>query len=487
MRCRTFVRMSACCLLVVLWAAVATAAVKLPAIIGDNMVLQRDQPVPIWGWADKGEEVTVAVGAQTLKTKAGDDGRWKVTFAKVDTKPEGKIVSSSGTTVTMQWRLREPLTMTVNGSSGNTITIKNILVGEVWAGSGQSNMEWCVAAANNAQKQIAAAKYPKIRLFTVVKKKAGEPQTDCAGKWVECSPADVPGFSAVLYFFGRQLHKDLGEMPVGLIHTSWGGTPAEFWISRKALEANPKLKHLAGAGDNSSLYNGMIAPLIPFAIRGAIWYQGESNVSRAYEYRTLFPAMIANWRADWSQGDFPFGFVQLAPFRYGGQNPANWAELCEAQRMTLDALPNTGMAVTTDITDIHDIHPKNKQEVGRRLALWAEAKVYGRNLVYSGPIYKSMAVEGNKIRLQFEHVGGGLIARDGKPLTDFTIAGADQKFVPAVAEIDGNSILVHSDQVAQPVAVRFGWNDIATPNLANKEGLPASPFRTDTWKGVTEK
>ena len=218
----------------------------------------------------------------------------------------------------------------------------------------------------------------------------------------------------------------------------------------------------------------MIAPLIPYAIRGAIWYQGESNVGRAYQYRTLFPAMIANWRADWGQGDFPFGFVQIAPFRYeaGQISPACCAELWEAQLMTLKSAPNTGMAVTMDIGDVKDIHPKNKQEVGRRLALWALAKVYGRDIVYSGPIYKSMAVEGNKIRLQFDHVGGGLIASDGKPLTDFTIAGADQKFVPAVAEIDGNSIVVHSDQVAQPVAVRFAWRDDATPN-SGQQGRPA--------------
>ena len=231
----------------------------------------------------------------------------------------------------------------------------------------------------------------------------------------------------------------------------------------------------------------MIAPLIPYAIRGAIWYQGESNIGRAYQYRTLFPAMIANWRADWGQGDFPFGFVQLAPYPLWTSNPACCAELREAQLMTLKSMPNTGMAVTMDIGNVKDIHPKNKQDVGRRLALWALAKVYGRELVYSGPIYKSMAVEGDKIRLQFDHVGGGLTASDGKPLVEFTIAGADQKFVPAVAQIDGNAIVVHSDQVAQPAAVRYAWRDEATPNLANKEGLPASPFRTDAWKGVTEK
>ncbi len=469
---------SLCLLLSACWTSIALSAIKLPAVIGDNMVLQRDMPVPIWGWADKGEEVTVSVAGQTLSAKASDDGRWKVILAKLG--------------------VGQPLEMTIKGSSGNVITLKNILVGEVWVGSGQSNMQMGVNSCKDAPKEIAEAKYPNIRLFTVPNKKAAEPQTNCEGQWVECSPASVPGFSAAAYFFGRQLHKEL-NVPVGLINTSWGGSPAQWWTSRKTLESIDSLKSLVG-GESSSLYNAMIAPLIPYAIRGAIWYQGEANVGGAYQYRTLFPAMIANWRADWGQGDFPFGYVQIAPFAgYSedwGANPAACAELWEAQTMTLKLSPNTGMAVTVDIADVDFIHPKNKdyrgihptnkQDVGRRLALWALAKVYGKDLVYSGPIYKSMTVEGNKIRLQFDHVGGGLIASDGKPLTYFTIAGADQKFVPATAVIDGNSLVVGSDQVPQPVAVRFAWRDDATPNLASKEGLPASPFRTDTWKGVTQ-
>lgn len=454
------------------------ADVKLPKVIGDHMVLQRGQPAPIWGWADQGEEVTVAAAGQILTTKADAGGRWRVVLAKLDA--------------------GRPLEMTVKGSSGNTVTIKDILVGEVWVCSGQSNMQMDVNSCKDAKRAIAAATYPNIRLFTVGREKAATPKTDCAGQWVECSPATVPGFSAAAYFFGRQLHLEL-KMPVGLIHTSWGGTPAQFWTSRKALESNPALKPLA-EGESSCLYNGMIAPLIPYAIRGAIWYQGEANVGRAYQYRTLFPAMIANWRADWGQGDFPFGFVQIAPF--GGYsddwslNPAACAELWEAQTMTLKSAPNTGMAVTVDIADVEKIHPKNKdysgihptnkQDVGRRLALWALAKVYGRDLVYSGPIYKAMTVEGNRIRLEFDHVGSGLIASDGKRLSHFTVAGADRKFVPAVAAIDGNTLVVGSDQISQPVAVRFAWRDDATPNFANKDGLPASPFRTDTWRGVTK-
>jgi sialate O-acetylesterase len=463
MRFQTFARVSVCCTLVAAWATIAAAAVKLPAVIGDNMVLQRGQPVPIWGWADKGEEVTVAVAGQSLAAKADDKGCWKVILTKLD--------------------VGEPLTMTVKGSSGNTLVLKNILVGEVWVGSGQSNMEFGLNGCRNAQQEIAAAQYPKIRLFTVTKNNAPQPQIDCHGNWTECSPATVPGFSAVAYFFGRDVFQKLG-VPIGLIHTSWGGTPAQFWTSRKVLESDPMLKPLVQGG--SGLYNGMIAPLIPYAIRGAIWYQGESNIGGAYQYRTLFPAMIANWRTDWGQGDFPFGFVQIAPFNYGGQPPAMCAELWEAQLLTLKASPNTGMAVTMDIGELNNIHPTNKQDVGKRLALWALAKVYGQDLVYSGPIYKSMAVEGQKIRVQFDHVGSGLAASDGKPLIDFTIAGADQKFVPATAEIDGNSLVVHSDQVTEPVAVRYAWRKDATPNFANKEGLPASPFRTDTWRGLTQ-
>jgi sialate O-acetylesterase len=470
MRCRNFVRISLCLVLMVVGVAVASAAVKLPAVIGDNMVLQRGQAVPIWGWADKGEEVTVSIAGQTHTTKAGDDGRWKVTLDKLN--------------------VGQPLEMIVKVASGNAITLKNILVGDVWVCSGQSNMEMGISQCNNAKEEIAAADYPPIRLFMVPNVKAAQPVDDVKGTWKPCTPQNVVadgwgGFSAAAYYFGRRLHKEL-NVPVGLIDTTWSGTPAQLWTSRKALEANPALKPLA-RGEASCLYNGMIAPLVPYAIRGAIWYQGESNASQAFLYRTLFPAMIANWRADWGQGDFPFGFVQLAPFRYNGKNPANWAELCEAQRMTLDTSPNTGMAVTVDIGDVKDIHPKNKQEVGRRLALWALAKVYGKTeLVYSGPIYKSMAIDGDKILLRFDHVGGGLIASDGKRLSEFTIAGEDQKFLPAAAKIDGETIVVHSDQVAKPVAVRFAWHDDTTPNLANKEGLPASPFRTDVWKGVTE-
>jgi sialate O-acetylesterase len=276
-------------------------------------------------------------------------------------------------------------------------------------------------------------------------------------------------------------------VPIGLIHTSWGGTPAELWTSRKALEAEPKLKDYHGSG----LYNGMIAPLIPFGIRGAIWYQGEANIGGAYHYRTLLPTLIRNWRTDWGQGDFPFYIVQIAPYHYNQPGTSDLrrlepcAELWEAQLLTHKTVPNTGLVVTTDIAELGDIHPHNKQEVGRRLALWALAKTYGRDIAFSGPLYKSASVEGGKIRLTFDYAAG-LKSADGKPLSFFTVAGADKKFVPAEAHIDGPAVVVSSKEVAKPVAVRFAWREDATPNLVNGANLPASPFRTDSFKGLTQ-
>jgi sialate O-acetylesterase len=495
-------------------AGATLADVKLPAVIGDNMVLQQGQKIAIWGWADPGEEVMVSVSWLTMQwgVTADKDGKW--TFKMNPPKVGG------------------PYEMTLRGK--NTITIENILVGEVWVCSGQSNMQWPVRQAANAEQEIAAAKYPNIRLFTVERKVAQEPQTDCVGSWQPCSPDTVPGFSAVAYFFGRELHKEL-NVPIGLIHTSWGGTPAEAWTSEDVLKSEPvcapilqryaeamakypqakkeyeqKLEEWKvavaeakakggkqprrprapfGPGNPHSpagLYNAMIAPLIPYGIRGAIWYQGESNASRAYQYRKLFPAMIKCWRQDWGQGDFPFLFVQLANFMAVRPEPVEsaWAELREAQLMTL-ALPNTGMAVIIDIGEANDIHPKNKQDVGSRLALWALARTYAKRLVYSGPLYKSMNVEAKKIILHFDHVGGGLVAQGGGPLKGFAIAAADRKFIWADAKIEGNTVVVSSDKVAEPVAVRYAWADNPVCNLYNKDGLPASPFRTDSWPGVT--
>jgi sialate O-acetylesterase len=375
--------------------------------------------------------------------------------------------------------------MTVVGS--NTTTLKNILVGEVWVASGQSNMQWPVSKADNAKQEIAAADYPQIRLFDVPRVAAAQPSLDVDAQWRPCTPETVPGFSAVAYFFGRELHKEL-NVPVGLINTSWGGTRIEPWTPPEGFALVPALADFverarnaqADRGSPAALYNGMVHPLVPFAIRGAIWYQGEANHAEGMVYCDKMKALIGGWRKVWAEGAFPFYYVQLAPFGYNTP-PGALAGLWEAQLKTL-SVPHTGMAVTVDIANIKDIHPRNKQDVGKRLALWALAHDYGRQgLVCSGPLYRSMAVEGNKVRLTFDHVGGGLASRDGKPLSWFTIAGEDKNFIDARAVIDGDTVVVHSDQVEKPAAVRFGWHKLAEPNLSNREGLPASPFRTDDW------
>ncbi|MBP7747648.1 MAG: sialate O-acetylesterase [Phycisphaerae bacterium] len=516
---RYYRRCLTACLTLLLVALPAMADVRLPHVIGDNMVLQRDVPVPIWGWAAPGEKVTVRLGEQSLNAVADAAGAWQVKLP---------ALTAGG-----------PHDLVVTGQ--NTITLKNILVGEVWICSGQSNMEMGINQVQDAEKEIAAANYPEIRTFQVPHRPAGQPLPDVDAEWRVCTPDNIKvgiwgGFSATAYFFGRELHREL-KVPVGLICTSWGGTriepwtppcgfadlpklepikqeiaaadaeyraavssalgPIDAWVTaaRAALSAEKPLppapawpRHgLAHEGRPTGLYNGMVHALVPFALRGAIWYQGESNAAGGdgMLYFEKMKALIGGWRSVWGQDDFPFYYVQIAPFRYQKIQkaiaPTAIPEVWQAQTAAL-AIPNTGMAVTTDITDLDDIHPKNKQEVGRRLALWALANTYGqKNLVYSGPLYKSMAVEGNKIRVSFDHVGGGLAARDDKPLTWFEIAGADQKFVKAEARIDGATVVVSSDAVAAPVAVRFGWSMEAEPNLMNKDGLPASPFRTDQW------
>jgi len=450
--------------------ATAQADVKLPKIFGDHMVLQQKAEVAIWGTAEAGEDVAVTLGTATGATKAGADGKW---MAKLATPAAGG-----------------PHELVVKGK--NEVKFTDVMVGEVWICSGQSNMEWPVAASNDAQKEAAEATFPQIRMFKVAHNPSEKPVEDVQGNWNVCNPQTVPAFSAVGYFFARHLHKEL-NVPVGMINTSWGGTICEAWTSHEALATDPdfapildRSKTFKAGNPNQAavLFNGMLNPLVPFGIRGAIWYQGESNVSRAVQYRKLFPAMIGDWRKRFGQGDFPFLYVQLAPFKYG-HNPVLLAEQWESQLKTL-AVPNTGMCVTTDITAISDIHPKNKQDVGRRLALWALAKNYGKEgLVHSGPLYDSMAVDGNKIRVKFKHAGTGLVAEGGKPLSHFTIAGEDQKFVAATATIEGDSVVVTNDQVAKPVAVRFAWDQVAEPNFFNKEKLPASPFRTDEFPLVS--
>ncbi|MFH1731851.1 MAG: sialate O-acetylesterase, partial [Planctomycetota bacterium] len=435
--------------------ALASGDLRLPKVIGSHMVLQRDVPPVIWGWAEKGEGVTVALdGNNRAETKADDKGAWKVTLKAV--KADGKA---------------HKLVVTGKAGEGSKIELEDILIGDVWIGSGQSNMELPVGSAETAGQAIKEANHPKIRLFHVPKVQNGAPAGDVNATWRVCSPQTIPAFSAVLYYFGRRLHKDL-DVPMGLINSSWGGSAIEPWT-------------IAG-GKSGGMYNGMIAPLVPFAIRGAIWYQGEANAiyGNGFAYFDKTKALIEGWREAWGT-DFPFYFVQIAPCSgwYGpGQLPALW----EAQVASLK-IPKTGMAVTTDIVhDIGDVHPRNKRDVGKRLALWALAKTYGKkDLVYSGPLYESMKVEGNKVRLFFAHTGGGLKSRDGKPLSEFQIAGADDKFVPATATIDGKTVVVESDKVASPTQARFGWHKTANPNLVNKEGLPASPFRTNGWRGGT--
>ena len=495
------------CLLLVTGSAIAD--VKLPAVIGDNMVLQQGLPVPIWGTAGAGEEITVSIADQKASTTASDKGEWSVKL---------KPMAYGG-----------PYEMTIAGK--NKVTLKNVMVGEVWVCSGQSNMQWAVQNSNKGSEEVAAAKHPNLRLFSVKLQVSETPLDDTTGSWAECTPEVAGPFSAVAYFFGRELQQKLG-VAVGLVHTSWGGTPCEAWTPRdvlmsdvayrpildrweQALKDYPeaKKKHEKaveqwkldcekakaegkpepwwpwpplGPGHSSTpsgLYNAMISPVIPYGIKGAIWYQGESNADRAYQYRKLFPDMIKSWRRDWGQGDFPFLFVQLANFGWPPPDDTQWPELREAQTMTLK-LKNTGMAVAIDIGDAADIHPKNKQDVGKRLGLAAEAIAYGRKIDYSGPIYRSMAVENDSIRVMFSHAADGLVAKGGI-LRGFTVAGEDKKFVPANARIEGNSVVVSSPAVKKPAAVRYAWTTNPECNLYNKADLPASPFRTDTWPGKT--
>ena len=618
----------------------------LSPVFTDHMVLQRDQKDAVWGWAKPGEKVSVSLAGQSADAVAGADGKWQVMLPAL---PAGG-----------------PHNMTVSGPE--IVTLVDILIGDVWICSGQSNMEWKVADSNDAAAEIAAANHPQIRSITLPHVTAAQPQsTFTSPGWEVCSPQTAGGFTAVGYFFGRKLHEEL-KVPVGLIHTSWGGTIAEAWVSKEGLapigdfnaamaaleqQAKPTwptaqdqwftkndegtqdswwmkvnedewtpveqplqwtgspvaglanfdgvawfrrwidlpaamdgkeaelhlgaiddedtvwlngkqigstegfMKHrvykvpagilkgtnwlavrvldgsggggmtgpassmklvvpgvgevpLAGSwrykigadlaksepfpkrfGDNPNmptvLYNAMISPLLPYGIKGAIWYQGESNAGRAQQYRKVLPTLIGDWRKRFGQGDFPFYIVQLANFTPWRTEPgeSDWAELREAQAMTGRNVPNSGIAVTIDIGDAADIHPRNKQDVGKRLALQALKKTYGKDVVAAGPEFKSAKVEGGAMRLSFDSVGGGLVAKDGT-LKGFAIAGEDKKFVWAEAKIDGETVVVSSPQVASPVAVRYGWENNPDSTLFNQEGLPAGPFRSDDWPGVTD-
>jgi sialate O-acetylesterase len=490
-------------------AAALYADVKLPGMFSDHMVLQREKPIVVWGWADDGEKITVRLGTDEASTEARE-GKWKVLLPKM--------------------KAGGPLQLSVRGK--NEINFNDVLIGEVWMCSGQSNMEWPLRFSFEPQNVITNAKNSKIRLLTVPKLKANEAVQDIKAKWVECDSSTVANFSAIAYYFGRDLQKALG-VPIGLIHTSWGGSPVEAWLRQEVLAQNPlyqveilehyeknQVKRVQGeiekweaektelekAGKKISrerpsmpwkpaeLYNGMIAPLVNYTIRGALWYQGESNTGRGYQYRTLFPDMIANWRADFGLGDFPFLLVQLAPYDKTKKREileitkepveSDWAELREAQWLSTKILPNVGMAVITDLGDKDDIHPKRKEPVGARLALLARQIAYGQRLVASGPIYRAVMIEGDKAIISFDSVGRGLEARGGT-LQGFAIAGADRKFVWANAEIKGDTVVVSSTEVPAPVAVRYGWADFPVVNLFNKNGLPAAPFRTDNFPMTT--
>lgn len=482
------------------------AQVKLPALVGDNMVLQQNAKVNLWGWASPNEKINIQLGWQTapVAITANSDGTWKTA---VET-PQGS---------------EKPYNIVIEAS--NKIVLHNVLIGEVWICSGQSNMYFPVGKEDktwktgvvNYEEEVKNANFPNIRLFTVLTKASPKPLDDVTGSWKECSPNSIYTFSAVAYFFGRDLYQKL-NVPIGLISSSWGGTKAEAWTSQNVLEENPdflsiletdakneklyqeklenyysslKKERLANNNDLTKselkkpkkednktsyvLYNAMLYPLINYTMKGVIWYQGESNAEQAKLYQTLFPAMVKNWRSDWQQADFPFYYVQITPHK--GQNPY----IREAQLLSLKTIPNSGMVVTTDVGNATNIHPIDKQTVGHRLALIARAKTYNENkLVYSGPIYNQMKIKKDRIQLFFDYADSGLV-KTGEVLKEFEIAGEDKIFYPADAKIEGKTVVVSAVKVKNPVAVRFAWKPIPEPNLFNKEKLPASPFRTDDW------
>ncbi|MEM1157166.1 MAG: sialate O-acetylesterase [Verrucomicrobiota bacterium] len=474
-----------------------------------HMVLQREREIPVWGSSLPNSLVTVVLAGQETATTADSEGQWSVSLP----------AQSAGGSYTL-----------FVGSGGKNIALQNVTMGDVWVCSGQSNMQWSVSRSAQARSEVAAADFPDIRLLSIPRKASAKPVDSFHASWAVCSPETIPDFSAVAYFFGRKIFQTTG-IPIGLISSNWGGTPAEAWTPLTALMDQPEFTPLLQKRENflsapvkplnemtpaekkrhrpqrisAMLFHGMIQPLVHIPIRGVIWYQGEANASRAHQYRTLFPAMIRSWRQAWGQGDFPFYFVQLANYRQRQDQPGDdtWAELRNAQFETLQ-VPNSGMAVSIDIGDANDIHPQNKQEVGKRLALWALAKDYGitqpkpplgsvpfigtwfqQPLTHSGPLFQAYQVVGDQIRIQFEHTVTGLHTSDGKPLRGFSIAGPDRQFIWADAVIEGREVVVSHPDISAPASVRYGWASNPAVNLINSSGLPASPFRTDDWPGIT--
>lgn len=493
----------------------ARGDVKLPSIFGSHMVLQQGQKDRVWGWAAPGEHVTVAIGLQSKSTTAGRDGKWMVTLDPMT--------------------VGGPFELRIEGD--NTIVLHDVLIGEVWICSGQSNMQWSVGQAYDADLESLTAKSSQIRLISVPQVGTQEPQDDFKGHWEVLNADNVKSFSAVGYFFGRQLQQTLG-VPIGLIDDAWGGSACEAWVRRDLLEADETYKPLMdrwrkqeselpeamakyqerladwreevktakaegkqpprrpqspdgamrGNARPGNIYNGVLKPTIGYGIRGVVWYQGESNASRAYQYRDLFPLMIKSWRDEWNIGDFSFYWVQLADFKAEKTEPgdSDWAELREAQTLTMSKLPKTGQAVIVDLGEARDIHPRDKQNVAKRLARWALARDYGVDVPCQSPTYKSMEKDGNKIVLTFEHTGSGLVPFDVNDLRGFAVSSSDRKFVWAKAKLVGNNkVEVWADDVSDPVAVRYAWADNPVCNLYSREGLPVTPFRTDDWPGVT--
>jgi sialate O-acetylesterase len=501
----------------------ALADVTLASPFTSHMVLQREMTVPVWGSADPGEQIAVSFAGQEKSATAGPDGKWRIDLDPLTASADGRA-------------------FVVRGSrTAKAVQLDDVLVGEVWLASGQSNMEFTVskkvkyfAGVANEEQEIAAANYPLIRMFTGALTTAYEPQGRVAGEWLVCSPETVPAFSAIGYLFARDLQKEI-RVPIGILSLSYGASTAEAWIRRETMAGDPQLKPMldrfdsavkdfrehppavaaaprpedvaapganppnagaakAGQGrrgrgprdpahdqhNATVLFNGMINPVVPYSIRGVIWYQGESIVGGAAGlalYPLVQETLVRDWRRAWGEGDFPFYIVQLA----GQEASSNRPEVREAQATLMGRVPSTGMAVTTDIGEAKNVHPHDKQDVGDRLARIALANVYGRKIEYSGPVYESMKVEGGAIRVSFTHLGGGLVAKGGGPLKWFEIAGADGRYVPANGTIDGDTVVVASPQVAAPVAVRYAWVNFPDGcNLFNSAGLPAAQFRTDS-------
>lgn len=488
-----------------------SADIRLPGIFGDHMVLQREQPIKVWGWGRPFEEVEVALGSIAEKTTTGENGRWSIELPAQEAN-------------------NEPIQLVVRGD--NTITLNDVLIGEVWLCSGQSNMEWSVERSANSQSEISAASYPRIRHIKIARRPSNAPLDDIEAEWQVCKPETVPSFTAVGYFMARRLHQEL-DVPIGLINSSWGGTRVEPWTppvgfeevealedistsvkgrtpgtdryrrmltdhvsktnqwlqdAKSALETNrvvspspsfpTELTPFTSHQDPTMLYNGMIHAFVGFPIRGAIWYQGESNHNEGMLYFEKKKALIQGWRKLWGQGDFPFYYVQIAPFQYGNEDATILPKFWEAQAR-VQTLPNTGMVVINDIATLNDIHPPNKQDVGARLALWALKENYGKaDVIARSPVLDKVVANAGELIVHFKHTGGGLTTRDGASPTDFEIIGPGSRdYEAATAKIQGDTVVLTSPRVDTPTAVRFAWNKLAEPNLMGGTGLPVGAFR----------